>query len=120
MDAQIQLLKTLSDPTRLKLFKLILHEELCVCELQEILQISQPAVSQHMAKLKASGLVKERRAGAWTLYRGDLQRVTAALGGLISFVSADPATIPEMRELLMRRETADRTVLCCSREDGKA
>ncbi|HYF95382.1 MAG TPA: metalloregulator ArsR/SmtB family transcription factor [Symbiobacteriaceae bacterium] len=119
MEEQILLMKTLSDPTRLKLFKLILREELCVCELQEILQISQPAVSQHIARLKAAGLVRERKAGMWTLYQGDLQRITAALGAMIGFVAADPATIPEMAELLARRSTCNRVELCRIKEEPK-
>lgn len=119
MNEHILLLKTLSDPTRLKLLKLILSEELCVCELQAILQISQPAVSQHMAKLKAAGLVRERKAGMWTYYQGDLQRVTAALGAMLGFVAADPAAIPDMAELVTRRAALSRAKLCSAKEDSK-
>jgi ArsR family transcriptional regulator len=113
MNDQIMLLKTLADPTRLKLLKLVLQEELCVCELQELLQISQPAVSQHLAKLKTAGLVKEQRAGMWTYYRGDAARLQAGLQGLQHFLEADPATIPEMADEVARRATLNRAQLCC-------
>jgi ArsR family transcriptional regulator, arsenate/arsenite/antimonite-responsive transcriptional repressor len=112
VNEHILMMKTLSDPTRLTLFKLVLNEELCVCELQELLQISQPAVSQHIAKLKTAGLVKERKAGMWTYYQGDLKRVTAALGALVGFMAADPAAIPEMAGVVSRRATLDRAELC--------
>lgn len=112
LDHQVQFLKTLSDPTRMKLLKLILHEEMCVCELQDLLQISQPAVSQHIAKLKPLGLVRERKAGAWTYYQGDWAQLTAALGGLATFLAADPATIPAMADLMERRCQINRTAAC--------
>jgi ArsR family transcriptional regulator len=116
MDDHMTVLKTLADPTRLKIFKLVLNEELCGCELQELLQISQPAISQHVAKLKLAGLIKERRAGMWTYYRGDLVRVTAQLGEFMSFLAADPATLPEMADLMERRAGLNRAELCCDRK----
>ncbi len=105
-------LKTLSDPTRLKIFKLVVTEELCGCELQELLQISQPAISQHVTKLKLAGLVKERRAGMWTYYRGDLERVKVQLDGFMSFLAADPNTLPEMADIMGRRPRLNRIELC--------
>jgi ArsR family transcriptional regulator len=55
--------KALGDPTRLKILSQLKEEELCVCELVEILKMGQPAVSQHLRRLKHAGLVKERRHG---------------------------------------------------------
>jgi DNA-binding transcriptional ArsR family regulator len=113
MNDHILLLKALADPTRLKLLKLLLHEELCVCELQELLQISQPGVSQHIAKLKAAGLIKERRAGMWTYYRGQPTRLQAALRTFAHFLETDPVDIPELKTEVERRTTLNRAELCC-------
>lgn len=113
------LLKTLADPTRMKLLKLLLHEELCVCELQELLQISQSAVSQHIGKLKQAGLLKERRAGMWTYYRGDQQRISAGLGDLATFVTTTPSAIPEMADLMERRARLNRADLCSDEKGEK-
>lgn len=63
--------KALGDKTRLHILSLLKVEDLCVCELVEILQITQPAVSQHMRKLKSAKLVKERRSGQWVIYSLD-------------------------------------------------
>lgn len=112
MNDQVQLMKALADPTRLKILKLTLDTELCVCELQELLEISQPAVSQHLAKLKAAGLVRERKAGMWTYYQGDLVRVTAGLNGMIHFLSDDAAPGGEMEDLLVRRGKLNRVNMC--------
>ena len=113
MNEQIVLLKALADPTRLKLLKLILQEELCVCELQEVLQISQPAVSQHIAKLKTAGIIMERRAGMWTFYQGDSQRLKAALGAFTAFLESDPGGLPEMAGEVGRRAALNRVEICC-------
>jgi len=117
MQAHVLLLKALADTTRLKLFKLILHEELCVCELQDILGISQPAVSQHMARLKAVGLVRERRAGMWTYYQGDRDRTRQLLGAIDEFLEADPTTQPELSLEVSRRCTLNRFDLCKDRKE---
>lgn len=60
--------KALGDKTRLHILSLLKVEDLCVCELVEMLQITQPAVSQHMRKLKQAKLVKEQRKGQWVIY----------------------------------------------------
>jgi len=49
---------------------LIQHEqELCVCELISALSLSQPKISRHLAQLRQSGLLKDRRQGKWVFYR---------------------------------------------------
>lgn len=62
--------KSLSDETRLQTL-LLLHKEgeLCVCELVEALQISQPKLSRHLALLRNSGLVSDQRRDQWVYYR---------------------------------------------------
>lgn len=112
MDEQVRLLKALADPTRLKLLKLILAEENCVCELREILQISQPAVSQHIVKLRAAGLISERSSGLWTYYRADPDRLRSALEELTRFLEADPATVPAMALETQRRQALNRAEIC--------
>ncbi|WP_119395301.1 metalloregulator ArsR/SmtB family transcription factor [Salinibius halmophilus] len=65
-----QLFKLLSDDTRLHSVLLIKqHQELCVCELTEALAISQPKISRHLAQLRQSGLLQDRRRGQWVFYR---------------------------------------------------
>ena len=62
--------KALGDDTRLKCLLLIQQEsELCVCELIEALRQSQPKISRHLANLRASGLLQDRRQGQWVFYQ---------------------------------------------------
>lgn len=61
-------LKLLGDKTRLTMIKILDHHDCCVCEFVEIFKISQPAISQHLRKMKDAGLVKETRKGQWIIY----------------------------------------------------
>ncbi|MFA6002273.1 MAG: metalloregulator ArsR/SmtB family transcription factor [Thermoleophilia bacterium] len=69
MKKTAQLFKALSDDTRLRILGLLLEGELCVCDLVSILGLPQSTVSRHLAYLKNSGLVSDRRQGVWMHYR---------------------------------------------------
>ncbi|WOH38259.1 metalloregulator ArsR/SmtB family transcription factor [Thalassotalea fonticola] len=65
-----QLFKSLADETRIKSLMLInLEEELCVCELMVALEDSQPKISRHLAQLKKSGILVDRKQSQWVYYR---------------------------------------------------
>ena len=62
--------KNLAEETRLRCLLLIAHEgELCVCELTTALEEVQPKVSRHLAILKRTGLLLDRKEGLWVYYR---------------------------------------------------
>lgn len=61
-------LKLLGDKTRLTMLTLLKQKEWCVCEFVDIFDMSQPAISQHLRKLKAQGMVNEARRGQWVYY----------------------------------------------------
>jgi ArsR family transcriptional regulator len=68
MDVE-QVFKALADANRLRIVNLLLHGELCVCDIQYVLETSQPNVSRHLAYLKNSGVVQDRRDGYRVFYR---------------------------------------------------
>jgi len=64
-----QLFKALSDENRLRILNLIIEVgELCVCDLQRVLGFTQTKVSRHLAYLKHSGILQDRREGGWMVY----------------------------------------------------
>lgn len=64
------LFKALADSTRLRMLMLLVMEgELCVCELTHALDEIQPKISRHLAQLRESGVVLDRRQGQWIYYR---------------------------------------------------
>ncbi|AUX86700.1 metalloregulator ArsR/SmtB family transcription factor [Acinetobacter tandoii] len=67
---QTDFFKCLSDPTRLDIMKWVLvRENVCVCELTELLQLSQPKISRHLALLRNLSVLLDQRKGQWVYYR---------------------------------------------------
>lgn len=64
-----RLCKALADENRLRILQLLNHGELCVCDLMAVLKLPQSTVSRHLATLRASELVEDRRQGMWMFYR---------------------------------------------------
>jgi DNA-binding transcriptional ArsR family regulator len=63
------LFRTLSDPTRRAVFERLAAGEMTVSALKSGFDVSQPAISQHLAALRGAGLVEERRVGRNAYYR---------------------------------------------------
>ncbi|MCX6677980.1 MAG: metalloregulator ArsR/SmtB family transcription factor [Methanothrix sp.] len=68
MEQYVELFKALSDETRLRLVVLLHKRELCVCQIEAALGISQTKASRHLAILRRVGLLKSRRNGLWVYY----------------------------------------------------
>ncbi len=65
----IHIYQCLCDRTRLRLVHLLTHGPLCVCHFQEILELPQTRVSQHLAYLRKRRMVETTRQGTWIIYR---------------------------------------------------
>jgi len=63
------LFRALADPSRLRIIHLLFSSgELCVCDLESVLGITQTKVSRHLGYLRRTGLIKGRKQGLWMLY----------------------------------------------------
>ncbi len=62
-------LKALGDSNRLRILNLVMQGELCVCEIEEILGLSQTNVSRHLNRLSVAGALKSRKNAQWVFYR---------------------------------------------------
>jgi DNA-binding transcriptional ArsR family regulator len=92
------LLRALGDETRLRIFSLLTKAELCVCEIEDILDLSQSLVSNHLAVLRRAGLVESRRDAEdarWVFYRARGAAVTALRERLDALLEVQ--TIPSDR-----------------------
>ena len=69
LEALDTLFKGFADPTRIRIVNVLAAGELCVCDVVEILDLPQPAVSRHLAYLRRAGLVTTTRAGKFAHYR---------------------------------------------------
>ena len=61
-------LKALSDESRLRVLNLILERECCVCEVMQVMEISQSKASRILSALYDAGLLRLRKEGRWALY----------------------------------------------------
>jgi ArsR family transcriptional regulator, arsenate/arsenite/antimonite-responsive transcriptional repressor len=68
----------LADKTRLRLLNLMREDEVCVCYFTEVLGVSQPKISRHLAYLRNAGIVSARREGKWMNYKIDMPEDSSA------------------------------------------
>lgn len=78
-----QLLRVVAEPRRLRILYLLMHREMCVCEVLDELGISQPLASHHLRVLHKAGLIRSRRQAQWILY------------------SVVPETLAQIKEVLL-------------------
>jgi len=101
------LFRALADPTRLRLLNLAADREICVCYFVEILKISQPKISRHLAYLRRAGIVAARREGRWMHYRVVTPNDPSA-ASILETALAHLREKPQMRSELAKLDSA-----CC-------
>lgn len=111
----IRVMKALSDPNRVRIIKILAQKELCVCELQNLLELAQSTVSKHLNVLKQAGLVDYNKKGSWIIYHltegeeSDYAKVM--LDNISGWLSDDQMVI----EMVSRLGQLDRERLCAMR-----
>lgn len=88
-------LRLLGDENRLRIFSLLTKAEMCVCEIEDVLGLSQSLVSNHLAALRRAGLVTGRRDeedARWVFYRADPQAAAVLRERLSALLEVRPAT----------------------------
>jgi ArsR family transcriptional regulator len=102
-----QLFRALADPTRLRLLNLIADREICVCYFVEVLKISQPKISRHLAYLRRAKIVHARRNGKWMHYKLAVPKDAGAAAVL-------RVTLRRLKsETKMRRDIVRFSSTCC-------
>lgn len=108
----IKVMKALSDPNRVKIVKMLQHKLMCVCELQEALQVAQSSVSKHLKILEEAGLVDYKKNGLWVnYYLTDGMKspyVSSLMGNLRHWLEDES----EIRELIERLPDIRREEIC--------
>ena len=90
----IRHLKAVSDPGRLRILTLIsVSEELCVCEIEQIMGMTPSTASRGLKELEAAGWLRSRRVGRWIYYRlADLDPDwTEVKNSILRTAAGDPA-----------------------------
>lgn len=83
IEDDVAVLGTLADETRYRIVRLLAtaEDELCVCELTPLLEVSQGAISHALSDLREAGLIERRKEGRWRYYR-TTARAETLLGAL--------------------------------------
>ena len=119
----VKKLKALADGKRLKILQTLINSDLCVGALARHLDISKPAVSQHLQILRKAGLVKGEKRGYWTHYMVDRQALTKIAAELNELSAGDKHhgticwRINEMPVNKHKSEEVDMCQNCCQQPD---
>lgn len=65
----IEIFKALGDENRIRILNLLINQELCVCEIETVLDITQSNASRHLNKLKSAGIITSEKKSQWVYYR---------------------------------------------------
>ncbi|MDQ0218377.1 ArsR family transcriptional regulator [Peribacillus cavernae] len=106
VETAASILKLLGDKTRLTMVKIMAEHECCVCEFVALFEMSQPAISQHLRKLKDSGIVKESRKGQWIFYSLN------PMHPYYSFVTTIISELPSQQYKLEELEVQGKRISC--------
>ena len=99
IEEKTKIFKSLSDPNRLRILKVLQTKSLCVCEITDILQLATSTVSKHLSILKAVGFIIEEKDGKWVNYsinpRPSDPRISSILSTLDFWISDENAIITD-------------------------
>ena len=109
MKSEAVIFKALADETRLRILLLLLDGELCVCEIIAALELPQSTVSRHLAYLKRTGWVRDRKQGVWMYYR--LKGDDGLRSALTAVLQSSLAEAPEIVTAVSRLEAFRRDYL---------
>jgi len=111
----VKTFKALGEPTRLKILKLLSVRPMFVCELEGVLQISQPRISQHLRVLKEAGLLKEKKDAQRTFYLLQKDFLEATCSGLLHTLDEELENLAEFQAEFSRLKQLDNDahVVCC-------
>lgn len=100
MNELLDFFKVVSDEMRLRILVLLSKEELCGCELCAILNLPQPKVSQHLAKLRDLGFVQDTRHGKWVFY--SLRIEDTVIKTILETIAANTQQYPNLSQDINR------------------
>lgn len=105
----LKVMKALSDPSRVKIMKMLQKRIMCVCEIKEALCIAQSTASKHLKILEEAGLVTSYKEGLWVNYTladgGNSPYAASLLGNLRHWLEDDPEVMELAKQLpQIRRE----------------
>lgn len=107
--------EALSDPLRIRIMRLLLERDLCVCELVTSTRQPQYKVSRHLGILKKAGLLHDWREGKWIHYEIE-PSISPLWNAVLQSLRKVWDQLAEVEEDLRRLQEHERPVGCSSKE----
>jgi len=111
----VNVMKAVSDPTRVRILKILEGGELCVCQIIAVVALGASTVSRHLSLLRAAGLVQDRRDRKWVRYslsgRGANPCAAVVLRALRGWLDDDPVIALD-RERVERARALGPVAIC--------
>ena len=112
----IKIIKALSDESRIRIVNLLKAKKgICVCEITEIINLSQPTISSHLKKLEEVEIVYFSKDGLWVNYYFNEAidpEIKELINMIIKIIEKDPNTNKD----LQRIKNTDRLLICCKKQ----
>jgi len=105
-------LKALGDVNRVRILKMLEERELCVCEVREILDLSNSTVSQHLTILRAADLIVDSKDGKWVNYRLNDDAENILVRSVLELMKKSFEDDETVREDKKRARKVDRVRIC--------
>ncbi len=109
---QVRIFKALGDPNRIRIMKMMLERELCLCEVREVLDLSNSTVSKHLTILRDAGLLLDSKEGKWVNFRINDESADPLISSAIRLVRDSFADDDSVREDLKKVRKVDRKKIC--------
>jgi ArsR family transcriptional regulator, arsenate/arsenite/antimonite-responsive transcriptional repressor len=118
-----ELFKALADATRLRILRLLMAGELCVCNIHDALRIPQAKASRHLAYLRRVGLVTTRREGLWVYYSlsksadpvvASIEGATTHVLGHVEALRKDAERLEKQTGCCVPAAARERDLPCCA------
>ena len=110
-------MKSASDPTRVRILKILESGEICVCQIIAIIALGQSTISKHLFLLRAAGLIKDRRDKKWIHYSLDGKSgnpyAATLLRNIRKWLNDDPLILKDRVRAAMARDIGP--VVICER-----
>jgi ArsR family transcriptional regulator, arsenate/arsenite/antimonite-responsive transcriptional repressor len=122
----VKILRAIGEENRMQMIRLLLKGDLCVGALAHILNMSKPAVSQHLKVLREAGLIRGEKIGYWTHYRVEKQLIQQSSEYLQELIKQKPdarninqfiCSRKEEREISQERRSLQMCKNCCQQPD---
>ena len=107
----VEIFKALAEESRLRILTLLLQGEMCVCEIEASLSMTQSNASRHLTVLKNAGIVSSTKRAQWTHYKID-ENFERNNRGLLNYVSEKVALLPGYKADIEQMHKCKSSDLC--------